>query len=114
MSVSVSIVGLAGKLVTVSGTVVRASNVAPLVVELDFVCEKCGESTRAKLLDGAYCPPAACDTDGCRGRTFQPDRKSARGVDWQKLRIQVRSRFMDGEMARINYTAQSKMKFLQR
>jgi hypothetical protein len=81
----------AGRLVTIRGTVVRASNVKPLVTHLDFLCSKCGEMTSQQLVDGIYQPPTSCKGDGCRGRTFLPHRKSAKTMDWQKLRIQVLS-----------------------
>jgi len=81
----------AGRLVTIKGTVVRASNIRPLVTDLDFLCSKCGEVATERLVDGIYQPPTSCRGDGCRGRTFLPQRKSAKTVDWQKLRIQVSS-----------------------
>jgi len=75
--------------VTIRGTVVRASSIRPLVTQLNFLCPKCGEVSTQQLVDGVYQPPASCGGDGCRGRTFLPQRKSAKTIDWQKLRIQV-------------------------
>jgi hypothetical protein len=80
-----------GRLVTIRGTVVRASNIKPLVTDLDFLCSKCGEMATERLVDGIYQPPTSCRGDGCRSRTFLPQRKSAKTIDWQKLRIQVSS-----------------------
>ena len=80
----------AGKLVTMRGTVVRMSAIRPLVTDMEFACAKCGCSARASFPDGKYTPPAACPGDGCRGRTFAPQRSTARGVDWQKIRVQAR------------------------
>lgn len=34
----------------------------------------------------------SCDGDGCRSRTFEPQRSAAVAVDFQKLRLQARSR----------------------
>ena len=79
----------AGRLVTIRGTVVRASTIKPLVTDLDFACSKCGELVSQRLEDGIYQPPTSCDGGGCRSRTFIPQRKTAKTIDWQKLRLQV-------------------------
>ena len=79
----------AGKLVTIKGTVVRASGIKPMITELDFQCLKCGCSTAVRFADGIYAPPTTCSADGCRGRSFLPQRSTAKAVDWQKLRLQA-------------------------
>ena len=79
----------AGKLVTIKGTVVRASGIKPMITELDFLCLKCSCSTDVRFADGIYAPPAACSADGCRGRSFLPQRSTAKAIDWQKLRLQA-------------------------
>lgn len=75
---------------TIKGTVVRASSIKPLITEMDFSCPKCGAQMTSKFPDGLYKPPTSCEGDGCRSRTFLPDRSLAKAVDWQKLRVQVR------------------------
>ena len=38
---------------------------------------------------GKYSPPVACETTGCRGRFFVPNRRNATCMDWQRLSVQV-------------------------
>jgi DNA helicase MCM8 len=77
---------LAEKLVTVRGTVVKVSTVKPLVVHMKFRCMKCGIKIDCVFCDGKFAPPISCDTHGCKGRTFTPDRSSAVLIDFQKIR----------------------------
>lgn len=79
----------AGKLVTLKGTIVRASSMKPLVRRLDFLCPKCGCEFTEELLDGFLRIPSTCQGDGCRGKYFLPQKSSAVTVDWQKIRLQV-------------------------
>ena len=65
------------------------SGVRPLVTEMEFLCCKCGAAALCRFPDGKYAPPASCSTDGCRSRTFAPDRPSATSTDFQKIRVQV-------------------------
>lgn len=37
--------------------------------------------------DGKYKQPQKCITPNCRSKIFQPDRSSARTVDWQRIRF---------------------------
>lgn len=80
---------IAGKLVTLSGTVVRAGSIKPLVPKLEFVCPKCGCCFTEALQDGIFKNPTACGGDGCRGKYFVPQKGSAQSIDWQKLRLQA-------------------------
>lgn len=78
-----------GRLVTVRGTVVRATPPAPLVVEMEFVCGKCGGAQRQAFPDGRFSPPGGCAERGCRSRTFQPVRANSTCIDWQRVGLQV-------------------------
>lgn len=78
-----------GKLVSVCGTVVRATAPTPVVTDMEFVCGKCGEATRAAFPDGRYTPPEGCPTHGCRGRVLTPQQSSAACIDWQRISLQV-------------------------
>jgi MCM OB domain len=49
-----------GKLVSVKGTVLRASTPRPLVVEMDFLCSQCGSTATTKFEDGKYTLPSKC------------------------------------------------------
>lgn len=44
--------------------------------------------TTINLPAGKYTPPARCSGQGCRSKTFEPCRDSARCVDWRKARLQ--------------------------
>lgn len=70
----------AGRLATIRGTVVRMSHIRPLIVEMDFSCQKCFAAQHAVFPDGRFTPPTRCVGDGCRGRTFVPDRATAKWV----------------------------------
>lgn len=78
-----------GRLVSVRGTVVRATTPQPLVTEMEFVCGKCGAPHRVPFPDGRYTPPASCGEGGCRSRTFTPNRGTSVCVDWQRVSLQV-------------------------
>lgn len=78
-----------GKLVSVCGTVVRATAPTPVVTEMEFVCGKCGEATRAAFPDGRYTPPEGCPTQGCRSRVLTPQQQSSTCMDWQRISLQV-------------------------
>jgi DNA helicase MCM8 len=70
------------------GTVVRVGNIRPMVTRMSFQCAKCGESVLRHFEGGKYNPPTSCPVDGCRSRTFAPDRDGCTTVDWQKIRLQ--------------------------
>ncbi|KAJ1789076.1 DNA replication licensing factor mcm8, partial [Coemansia sp. RSA 2399] len=82
---------LVGKLVTVRGTVVRTSPIKPLLVQAQFICQRCGGSQLMKIVEGKYETPIKCQTQGCKSRVFDVDRRvgsATRSVDWQQVRIQ--------------------------
>ncbi|KAL3683899.1 hypothetical protein R1sor_001921 [Riccia sorocarpa] len=80
--------GTIGNFISVRGTVVRMSVVKPLVTHMDFTCLKCRNVTPRRFTDGIFSPPTCCSTGGCKSRTFNPERASAKAVDFQKIRIQ--------------------------
>ena len=78
-----------GRLVSLAGTVVRATGVKPLVTSLEFECGKCGGVASARFPDGRAAPPLGCiATLGCKGKAPMPRLHSAVLVDWQRLRLQ--------------------------
>ncbi|OQU78151.1 hypothetical protein SORBI_3009G166400 [Sorghum bicolor] len=76
------------KLVTVRGTVLKVSTVKPIVLQMKFRCMKCGKEIPRVFSDGKFSPPVSCTIQGCKSRSFIPDRSSAQLMDFQKLRIQ--------------------------
>eukprot|EP01097_Dermamoeba_algensis_P009000 TRINITY_DN6200_c0_g1_i1.p1 TRINITY_DN6200_c0_g1~~TRINITY_DN6200_c0_g1_i1.p1 ORF type:complete len:798 (-),score=180.44 TRINITY_DN6200_c0_g1_i1:52-2406(-) len=79
---------LIGKLVCIQGTVIRVSNIKPLVRELSFTCSKCGAETVQHFKDGKFAPPTHCTTKNCRAKIFVPNRTASSTIDWQKIRLQ--------------------------
>lgn len=77
---------LTDKLVSVRGTVVKASTVKPLVVEMSFECGKCKEKIRRVFPDGKFSPPSICNLNGCKSKIFNPLRSTAEAIDFQKIR----------------------------
>lgn len=74
------------RLVSVRGTVVKVSTVRPLVRQLSFVCVKCGTNITCDFPDGKFSPPSICAIQGCKSRSFDPLRSTARPIDFQKIR----------------------------
>ena len=79
---------LIGKFVAISGTVVRAGNIKPLVVQMSFKCVKCETITVCHFPDGKYKYPSKCSASGCRAKNFLPLHSTAVTVDWQQIRVQ--------------------------
>ncbi|XP_073250153.1 DNA helicase MCM8-like [Porites lutea] len=79
-----------GKFVAIRGTAVRVSNVKPLVTNMAFSCNLCGEIQAISLTDGKYAVPTKCSSVDCRGRSFTPERSSplTKTIDWQTVRVQ--------------------------
>nr|QIC49968.1 DNA helicase MCM8 [Actinia equina] len=79
-----------GKFVAIRGTVVRVSNVKPLVIKMGFSCNLCSFQQSITLQDGKYKIPTTCASSECRGRAFTPERSSSltTTMDWQTIRIQ--------------------------
>lgn len=78
--------GVAERLVSVRGTVVKVSTVKPLVIQMSFTCSKCGNTIARDFPDGKFSPPSSCGTHGCKSRIFNPIRSSAIPIDFQKIR----------------------------
>lgn len=77
-----------GRLVTIRGTVTRATPVRPLLTSLQFVCAKCGSAQDVHFPDGRFLQPVSCGVDGCRSRTLAPNRAETTCVDWQRITLQ--------------------------
>lgn len=80
---------MAGKLVTIRGTVVRISPIKPLVQSASFACGKCGSEQHVVFKEGIFTLPMKCGVDGCRSKNFNLLKRTAQSIDWQKIRVQV-------------------------
>ncbi len=77
-----------GRLLSIRGTVVRASSLQPFVTEARFTCPRCRESCVQLLDEGRFEAPAGCPLRGCKATKLVLDRRSSLTRDWQKLRLQ--------------------------
>ncbi|KVH90487.1 AAA+ ATPase domain-containing protein, partial [Cynara cardunculus var. scolymus] len=97
------------RLVSVRGTVVKVSTVRPLVVQMSFICTKCGTTIPRDFPDGKFSPPSVCVIHGCKSRTFNPIRSSARPIDFQKIRIQELLKSEHHEEGRVPRTVECEL-----
>jgi len=77
-----------GKITSVSGMVVRASEVKPLAKELVFVCpdEHVTKVIQLKGMDVKV--PVVCDNPNCKQREFELKPEASKFIDFQILRLQ--------------------------
>ncbi len=76
-----------GKLIHISGILMRASEVKPLLVHAVFMCRICGQEIPQEQEEGRYTEPPLCPVCGKKtAMRLLPDK--SRFVDWQKVRIQ--------------------------
>ena len=77
-----------GRITSVSGMVVRASEVKPLAKELIFVCpdEHVTKVVQLKGMDVKV--PVVCDNPNCKQRDFELKPESSKFIDFQILRLQ--------------------------
>ncbi|KAG5881754.1 hypothetical protein JTB14_029082 [Gonioctena quinquepunctata] len=80
-----------GKLVTIKGTVIKASHVKLICQYLTFSCNICSGTQIVKQIDGAYTTPIKCPTIGCSTQSnFSPEPSSVfnRTISWQPIKVQ--------------------------
>jgi len=77
-----------GHIISVSGMVVRASEVKPLAKELVFVCPD-DHTTKIIQLKGMDVKmPTVCDNPTCKHRDFELKPEASKFIDFQILRLQ--------------------------
>jgi len=77
-----------GRIASVSGMVVRASEVKPLAKELIFVCPD-EHTTKVVQLKGMDVKiPIVCDNPNCKQRDFELKPEASKFIDFQILRLQ--------------------------
>jgi DNA replication licensing factor MCM6 len=78
-----------GKLVSISGTVTRTSEVRPELFYGCFICRKCGTMHHSVEQQFQYTEPNVCKNPQCPGgKDFQLLLDKSLFIDWQRLRIQ--------------------------
>ncbi|XP_038988371.1 probable DNA helicase MCM8 [Phoenix dactylifera] len=97
------------KLVSVHGSVVKVSTVRPLVMQMNFACQKCETVITRIFPNGKFSPPVACSLHGCRSRTFIPIRSTAKAIDFQKIRVQELLKSGNHEEGRVPRTVECEL-----
>lgn len=77
-----------GKITSVSGMVVRASEVKPLARELVYRCPDNHKTTVVQAQGMAVNVPAVCANPDCKHRNLEMNPKESRFIDFQILRLQ--------------------------
>lgn len=81
-----------GKLLSISGTVTRTSEVRPELSLATFVCEACRSVVQNVEQTFRYTEPTQCPNPTCGNRQgWTLDIRQSTFVDWQKVRIQENS-----------------------
>ncbi len=76
-----------GTIISISGVMMRASEVKPLLIDATFKCRRCGELLYQSQEDGRYVEPDQCTVCGKKTPVrLIPEKSTFR--DWQKVRIQ--------------------------
>ncbi|KAG0036717.1 MCM DNA helicase complex subunit mcm6 [Podila clonocystis] len=78
-----------GKLMSISGTVTRTSEVRPELVYGTFTCKDCGGVMHNVEQQFKYTEPLMCQSPTCGNRTnWELNIEQSKFVDWQRVRIQ--------------------------
>ncbi|KAI9257684.1 MCM2/3/5 family-domain-containing protein [Sporodiniella umbellata] len=78
-----------GRLVSVSGTVTRTTEVRPELIYASFTCDECGKVVNDVEQEFKYTEPTMCPTATCYNRShWTLNVEKSRFVDWQRIRIQ--------------------------
>ncbi|BFZ59710.1 MCM DNA helicase complex subunit mcm6 [Saitoella coloradoensis] len=81
-----------GKLIAMSGTVTRTSEVRPELHMATFTCEACRTIVSGVEQVFKYTEPTTCPNETCANRTaWRLDVGNSTFIDWQKVRIQENS-----------------------
>ena len=81
-----------GKLVSISGTVTRTSEVRPELHQATFICEMCNSVVPDVEQIFKYSEPTQCPNATCMNRqAWRLDIRQSTFIDWQKVRIQENS-----------------------
>ncbi|MEM3004005.1 MAG: minichromosome maintenance protein MCM [Candidatus Bathyarchaeia archaeon] len=79
-----------GRLMTVEGIVVRATQVKPYIVKAAFECRRCGAVVRLDQKGLFMRGPASCTRPGCKSRFFDFKEKESTYINSQEIRLQER------------------------
>ena len=77
-----------GKLMSISGTVTRSTDVKPELFLGFFTCELCGSNCEAVEQQFQYTQPPRCRNPQCTSKDFILKYDKSNFIDWQRLRVQ--------------------------
>lgn len=81
--------GLLGKFVSIRGTVTRVTKLKPIILSMNFKCKKCDNIFNIEFPDGKLLPVINClYNKNCKGKFPEKIMKTAKMIDFQKIRIQ--------------------------
>ena len=81
-----------GKLLTITGTVTRTSEVRPELLQAKFTCRSCQNTSGYVLQQFSFTEPKKCTNEKCKNlRFWDLDPNSSIFTDWQKVRMQEAS-----------------------
>eukprot|EP00826_Nyctotherus_ovalis_P044214 TRINITY_DN4763_c0_g1_i11.p1 TRINITY_DN4763_c0_g1~~TRINITY_DN4763_c0_g1_i11.p1 ORF type:complete len:685 (+),score=179.22 TRINITY_DN4763_c0_g1_i11:80-2134(+) len=79
---------LIGRLITVTGSVLRVSTINVLVHSMEFACLCCKTRSRVYFANGKYKPVLVCSNTACSSKDVVPDRFSSHTSFFQRIRLQ--------------------------
>uniref|UniRef100_A0A0N5AEB1 DNA replication licensing factor MCM7 n=1 Tax=Syphacia muris TaxID=451379 RepID=A0A0N5AEB1_9BILA len=84
-----------GRLVSISGVVIRATEVKPAASVITYTCDTCGCETYQPIKGPSFIPPLNCPSKDCietkaHGR-LQPQVRGSKFVKYQEIRVQETS-----------------------
>ena len=77
-----------GRLISISGTVTRSSEVRPELLYGVFICKKCSQLNPGIEQQYQFTKPHVCKNATCTSNDFQLVYDESVYVDWQRLRVQ--------------------------
>lgn len=78
-----------GRLVSITGTVTRTTDVKPELIAGTFVCNECGSTVKEVNQQFQFTKPTRCSNLECHNRTkFSFNMKESQFADWQRIKMQ--------------------------
>lgn len=76
-----------GKLMSISGTVTRSTEVRPELLYGSFICNKCGNIYNSIEQQFQFTQPQICKAQQCQSHSFQLLLDKSAFIDWQRLKV---------------------------
>ena len=78
-----------GRLISISGTVTRTTDVKPELLTGCFICDLCGSRIPAVDQQFQFTKPVKCNSESCNNRSrFTFDMDGSVFTDWQRVKLQ--------------------------